>query len=129
MTGQINPVAWLAWLIAAAIVIASTRNPLYLAIAGSSAWSVYLSMSRQSRSASALAWRTALRLGLIVAGLTISFNLLTVHVGDRVLYTLPEAIPIFGGPATLNALAYGATSAGAILTLMIVAATFGWVDR
>lgn len=128
MSGQRNPVVWILWLVATTILIASTRNPLYLVIAGITTSAVYLSVRNPSTAGGA--WATVLRIGLIVAAMTIAFNVLTVHAGDRVLYRLPEAIPIFGGPATWNALSYGTTSAGAILILMLAAAAFSHaVDR
>jgi energy-coupling factor transport system permease protein len=54
---------------------------------------------------------------------------LTVHVGDRTFARLPDALPIIGGPLTLNALAYGLLSAVAISTLLIGAATFNTAVR
>lgn len=128
MSTGLNPIAWLGWAGAVTLVIVSTRNPLYLVLAGAAVLTVYLSLER--RAVAHAAWRTVLRIGIAVAILSVTFNLLTVHAGDRVIGRLPGALPIIGGPITLNALVYGVSSALAILTLLLVAATFSAaVDR
>lgn len=128
MSAQPNPLAWLGWAGAAALVIVATRNPLYLLLAGAALGTVYLSLDRPSGTRAA--WRIILRIGGVVALLSVLFNLLTVHSGDRVFARLPASIPIVGGPLTLNALVYGLTSALALLDLLLVAAVFSAaVDR
>lgn len=128
MSQRLNPPVWVAWAAATALLIVTTRNPLYLLIVGAALIAVHLSLDRQT--AAQAAWGTVLRIGVVVASLNVLFNLLTVHSGDRVLARLPESIPIAGGPLTLNALVYGLTSALALLNLLLLAAAFSAaVDR
>ncbi|HEU5421939.1 MAG TPA: CbiQ family ECF transporter T component [Nitrolancea sp.] len=119
---QSNALAWLAWAGAAALLVISSRNPLLLTLVLLETALVYLSGDRGGLRGAA--WSAVLRIGLAVAGLSIAFNLLTAHVGDHVLVTLPGAIPIAGGPLTLNSLLYGAVSGAAIVTLLLIAACF-----
>ncbi|HET7036507.1 MAG TPA: energy-coupling factor transporter transmembrane component T [Thermomicrobiaceae bacterium] len=117
-----NSLAWLIWAGAAALLVISSRNPLLLGLVLLEAALVYLTGDRGG--VRGAAWSSVLRIGLAVAGLNIAFNLLTAHVGDHVLLTLPGAIPIAGGPLTLNSLLYGAVSGAAIVTLLLIAACF-----
>lgn len=128
MTQRLNPVAWLVWAGAASLLVVSTRNPLLLATCGVAILIVYLSLEHGSSARAA--WATVLRIGLVVALLSIVFNLATVHIGDHVIAHIPAVLPIVGGPITLNALLYGCSSAAALLNLMLIAATFSAaVDR
>jgi energy-coupling factor transport system permease protein len=47
------------------------------------------------------------RFGLVVVATSAIFNMLMVHVGEHVLFTLPPALPLVGGPITLEALIFG----------------------
>jgi energy-coupling factor transport system permease protein len=67
--------------------------------------------------------------GSTLALLSVGFNLLTVHSGDRLLGRLPDVLPIVGGRLTWNALVYGCISALAIATLLIAAAAFNTAVR
>lgn len=128
MNAPVNPIPWLAWGGAATLIVVATRNPLYLALVGAAVGVVRLSLP--GLGTSAFAWRTVMRIGMAVAVLMVLFNLLTAHAGDFVLFRLPDGLPIVGGPWTLNALVYGAASAGALLDLLLITATFSAVvDR
>jgi energy-coupling factor transport system permease protein len=70
-------------------------------------------------------WRPLLRLALAFGVMSVLFNLLTAHVGDRVIGVLSESWPVIGGVLTLNALIYGLLSAMAIISLIAVSATLG----
>ncbi|MDQ6772744.1 MAG: energy-coupling factor transporter transmembrane protein EcfT [Candidatus Dormibacteraeota bacterium] len=71
-----------------------------------------------------VAGRASARPVLIAAGaaalLSVAFNLVLSHVGATVLFTLPAAVPVLGGPYTLEALVYGLIS-GATLAAAILA--------
>lgn len=123
----INAGAWVAWFAAVALIPLVTRNPLYLALALTAVLTVYLSLPR--RSGAARAWRLFVAVGSTLALISVAFNLLTVHVGDRRIGSLPDTLPIIGGPLTFNALLYGLLSASAISTLLIGAATFNTAVR
>ena len=43
------------------------------------------------------------------------FNALMIQAGDHVLFSLPDRLPLFGGPFTLEGLVYGALN-GLVLT-------------
>jgi energy-coupling factor transport system permease protein len=123
----VNPAAWIAWFAAVALIPLVTRNPLYLSLALATVLGVYLSIPR--RGGAARAWLIFVVVGSSLALVSVAFNVLTVHVGDRTFARLPDALPIIGGPLTLNALAYGLLSAIAISTLLIGAATFNTAVR
>lgn len=123
----INPAAWLLWLVGVAAVPIVTRNPFYLALDLLVVVVVYLALPR--RSGAARAWRLFVTIGLTLAALSIGFNVLTVHVGDRVFARIPEVVPIVGGKLTWNALAYGTLSALALAALLIAAAAFNTAIR
>jgi energy-coupling factor transport system permease protein len=72
-------------------------------------------------------WRVVVRLALILAAVSVLFNLLTVHVGDLVLAELPSDLPLIGGILTLNALIYGLLSGVALVTLVLIGTTLGAV--
>lgn len=123
----INAAAWIAWFAAVALIPLVTRNPLYLALALTTVLAVYLSIPR--RGGAARAWRLFVIVGSTLALVSVVFNVLTVHVGDRQFATLPDSLPIIGGPLTFNALLYGLLSAAAIATLLISAAAFNTAVR
>lgn len=123
----LNPLAWLGWLAGIAAVPLVTRNPLYLTLALLVAVVVYAAIPR--RGGAARAWRLFVTVGVSLAALSVAFNVLTVHSGDRVFAELPAGLPIVGGPLTWNAFAYGIVSALAISTLLIAAAAFNTAVR
>ncbi|MEX2314298.1 MAG: energy-coupling factor transporter transmembrane component T, partial [Thermomicrobiales bacterium] len=126
-SASINPLAWLFWFVGVACVPVVSRNPFYLALSLLVVLVVYLSLPRAS--GAARAWRLFALVGSTLALLSVGFNVLTVHVGDKVFATLPEALPIVGGKLTWNAFVYGALSALAIATLLLAAAAFNTAVR
>src|SRR4051794_26068552 len=70
-------------------------------------------------------WRPLLRLALAFGVMSVLFNMLTAHVGDRVIGVLSESWPVIGGVLILNVLIYGLLSAMAIISLIAVSATLG----
>ena len=128
MSASPNAASWSVWTAAGTLAVVTTRNPLYLVLIGAAVGASYL--SRDHGTATRGAWRLILRIGLVVAVVGIGFNLLTVHAGDHVIVSLPDAVPIVGGAVTVNALVYGLASAAALLDLLLIAATFSAaVDR
>ena len=123
----VNPVAWLLWFIAVGAAPLTSRQPYYLALTLLIAIVVHLSIPAGERGSSP--WRLFAYVGSTVAVLSIGFNVLTVHSGDRPFAALPATWPIIGGRLTYNALVYGAASALAISTLLFAAATFNTVVR
>jgi energy-coupling factor transport system permease protein len=117
-----NPVAWLAWLVAAALPALSTRNPLYLCLVLLASGVTFTAL--RNRSPVARSWGAFVRLGATLWLLTIPFALLTAHYGRLILFRLPESWPIIGGPITGEALLYGFCSGLALVTLLLVFAVF-----
>lgn len=117
---QRDPRAWIIWTAAAAVVAMLARNPLYtilLLLAVSLVKAVYDEEGRGLE----LPLR---RIGLLVIALSTLFNALFVHVGANVLFRLPEAWPLVGGPVTLEGAAYGATNGLVLLALLAIFLAF-----
>jgi energy-coupling factor transport system permease protein len=116
----LDPRAWTIWAVAASLPPLIGRNPWPLAatllatLGVWGAWSMGLAGAR---------WRPLLRLAFVFGAVSVLFNLLTAHIGDRPIAALPEAWPVIGGVLTLNALIYGLLSAMAIVSLVAVSAT------
>jgi energy-coupling factor transport system permease protein len=128
-TDRIDSRAWMVWAVAAMAPELIGRHPLVIAeilvivIIVRQAWAADIERA-------GLGW--FLRLGAVVLAISVLFNVLTVHAGDRVLARLPEGWPVIGGPLTANALVYGCVSAVALFTLLLVGVTTGallsWMD-
>ncbi len=109
--------AWLCWLAAVVIILTLTRNPIYLALTLAWIAGVGLAAARIPNQAQGGLPLSPWRFALIVVPLSALFNALTVHVGRTVLARLPASWPLFGGPITLEALAYGALNGLALTGL------------
>jgi energy-coupling factor transport system permease protein len=99
-----------------------TRNPAYGVLMLGVVLVHYAAASR--RHAQERGWGVLLRIAAGVSLLVVPLNALSVHTGDHVLFTLPKEWPIVGGPITLEALVWGASSALGLLNLLILFATF-----
>ena len=117
-----HPVAWLAWLAAAALPALSTRNPFYLSLILLVAAVVYAALGR--RSPLAQSWGAFVRFGALLWLLSIPFTALTSHHGTLVLFTLPQSWPVIGGIITLEALLYGLSGGLALVALLLIFAVF-----
>jgi energy-coupling factor transport system permease protein len=117
-----HPVAWTAWLAAAALPALSTRNPFYLCLVLLAAGVTFTAL--KDRSPAARSWGAFVRLGATLWLFTIPFALLTAHYGRLILFRLPASWPVIGGPITGEALIYGFSSGLALVTLLLVFAVF-----
>lgn len=117
-----HPLAWLVWLVAAALPALSTRNPLYLSLVLLAVALTYAALGR--RNVLAQRWTAFVRFGAALWLLTIPFTALTSHAGEIVLFSLPRTWPIIGGAITLEGLLYGVTGGLALITLLLLFATF-----
>ena len=117
--------SWVAWLVAAALPAFVLRNPLYLALILGAAWIVYAALGRTSAVGSS--WGSFVRVGLFLFVLAIPFNALSIHVGQIVLFRLPESWPVVGGAITLETIIAGAVSGLALFTILVVFAAFNAV--
>ncbi len=107
--------AWIVWSLAAVVAALSTDNPVYRGLVTLAALDVLLTWLPRSRSLR--------RLGVAVAFsalFAVLVNVLVSHTGADVLIHLPDAIPVFGGPVTLESVAFGVT-VGLGLTAALVA--------
>jgi energy-coupling factor transport system permease protein len=118
----LDPRAWIIWAVAASLPPLVGRNPWPLAATLLATLGVWATWSVGTAGAR---WRPLLRLGLVFGAVSVLFNLLTAHIGDRPIAALPESWPVIGGVLTLNALIYGLLSAMAIFSLVAVSATLG----
>jgi energy-coupling factor transport system permease protein len=117
-----HPLAWSAWLAAAALPALSTRNPLYLSLTLLVAAVTYMALGR--RSPLVRSWGAFVRFGAFLWLLAIPFIALTAHHGEIVLFRLPAHWPVIGGAITGEAFLYGLTGGLALLTLLLVFAVF-----
>lgn len=126
----LHPLAWVAWATGMVVALTVTRNPWLLALILTIIGLILAQQKRLATEADDAAMPAApfgvLRFGLIVVTTSALFNVLMVHVGTHVLLTLPPAIPLVGGPLTLEALLYGALNG---LVLAGLFATFSVLNR
>ncbi|MDX9954626.1 MAG: ATP-binding cassette domain-containing protein [Anaerolineae bacterium] len=108
------PLPWLLWALAFLVVSYTTRNPLYLVLACVVLWATVEAHAQQ----------LSLRLFLTVLLLGTVWNFVTVHVGNTVLFALPETWFLIGGSYTLEAALYGALNG---LALALILSTFGFL--
>ena len=105
----LHPVTWVIWAVVGATLSMLTRNPAYGVLMLGVVLVHYAAASR--RHAGERGWGVLLRIAAGVSLLVVPLNALSVHTGDHVLFTLPKEWPIVGGPITLEALVWGASSA------------------
>jgi energy-coupling factor transport system permease protein len=122
---MLHPIAWVAWTAAVAVSATLTQNPFYLAILLGIVAIQFVAAGKHHPSAQG--WRSLLRLVLGLALLVIPFNALNAHAGDHVLLHLPPSWPLIGGPITLEAVLWGASTALGLLVLLILFGTFNLV--
>ena len=118
----LHPLTWLAWLSTALVVVMSTRNPLYLIevllIAG------IVSARANAGEGRREVWEPTPRFALLVILIGALINMLSSHSGATVLLSLPEGLPLIGGPVTLEAVVYGALAGLTLVVLLVLFAVF-----
>jgi energy-coupling factor transport system permease protein len=127
--------AWGLWLAGAMLFALSTRNPFYLGLIMAVALLVNRALSRYAerrdtgqasedtgsgRRSGGVLLRAVVLISLAVA----LFKGMSLHLGATVLFTLPDWIPVLGGPVTLEALASAGLDALTILTVLAVFVAF-----
>ncbi len=128
--------AWLLWLISAMLGALLTRNPFYLLLVSAAALLVNRGLNRSSdqmdasddtisnndptRRGFGLFMRAVLLLLLVVT----LFKGLSIHIGQTALFTLPDQIPVIGGPVTLEGMSFAAIDALSIMAVLAVFAAF-----
>ena len=112
ITLNCHPLTWLAWGSAALGLTITSRNPyvqVLLLLIFINVWFAY------RRPGAGL----SLRLGLMLATLPIVFDLVFSRFGTHVMFSLPS-LPVVGGPWTVEALVFGATTGAALLLTVTV---------
>ena len=128
--------AWSLWLLAAMLATLSTRNPFYLALVLAVALVVGRTIRRKAESSSAShdnseirnpksefsgLWRIVIIVTLIVS----VFKGLSNHLGETVLFVIPDWVPPpFAGPITLEAMVSAWLDALTLITMLAVFAAF-----
>ena len=113
--------AWLMWLAACAVVLWTTRNPLYLVLVLLCIVWVRTALTHHAGPAVvASAPISLVRLVVFMVPLSAVLNAVWTHAGDTVLFRLPGWLPLIGGTVTLEALVYG-TLNGFVLAGFIIA--------
>ena len=107
-----HPLAWCAWATAALAAAFMDRNPFLQALLLLVIINVLIPYRGQGR---LRGWK----LGLALAVVPILFSFALSRFGTHVLFTLP-AIPIIGGPWTLDAAVFGASTGAALLLTLAV---------
>jgi energy-coupling factor transport system permease protein len=107
-----HPLAWCAWATAALAAAFIDRNPFLQALLLLIVINVYLPYRGQRRMRT---WK----IGLALAIIPILFSVTLSRFGTHVLFTLPP-IPIIGGPWTLDAAVFGASTGAALLLTVAI---------
>lgn len=115
--------AWLVWVLAAAALAMTIRNPLYTLILLLVARLVDVACGRVD----AGLHLPLGRITLAVLFFATFFNGLFVHSGQTVLFHLPAAWPLIGGPITLEGMVYGLETGLILLALLFLFVTFNRV--
>jgi energy-coupling factor transport system permease protein len=101
---MIHPLAWLAWLVAVSAALSATRNPLHLAIVLLSIACIGAANTQQRERMLRIPPIPFISFLVVFSAL---INGLTVHHGQHELFSLPDWLPLLGGPITAESLIYG----------------------
>jgi energy-coupling factor transport system permease protein len=109
--------AWLVWSLAAVAVALSTDNPVYRGLVAAAALNVLIAWLPPGRRLRPLAF------GLVFAVFfAVLINGLAGHGGSDTIVRLPDAVPVFGGPITVESLLFGGSvGLGLVAALLAVA--------
>src|ERR1700738_5356797 len=112
-----NPRALAAWSLASLVVALGTTNPFYRGLVALAGVAV---LPRQVRPGTRLRPLFVLLAGAVAGAALI--NPLLSHLGDDVLFSLPGAIPVAGGPVTAEAAVFGLVAGLGIAASMLAVA-------
>ena len=107
-----HPLTWCAWATACCAAAFLDRNPYLQIVLLIVVINVSLALGRQHRFPS---WKLAVGLAIV----PVLFSVALSRFGHHVLFSLPS-IPIVGGPWTLEATLFGATTGMALLLVVMV---------
>ena len=115
---MINSIVWMIWLLVVMVFILSTRNPIYLGLilVGLLFLGHRLAQEKKIKN-----WVVAnLRFLLTMILLSTLINGFFSHVGQTILFTIPQKWPLIGGNFTLESLVYGVINGLVIGALYIL---------
>jgi energy-coupling factor transport system permease protein len=114
--------AWIVWVAGMTTAALTTLHPIYLVLL---LGIVVLLWDHSTEDARAmLRFGTLVRIAIYALVFSAVFNMLTVHHGQRILFRLPDALPIIGGALTLESLLYGGLNALRIVVLIFAFSLF-----
>ncbi len=117
MNTSLSPRAWLIWSLAAVAVALSTDNPVYRGLVAVAALNVLIAWLPPGRGLKGLTFG----LGFAVF-FAVLINGLAGHGGSDTIVRIPDAVPVFGGPITTEALLFGGSvGLGLVAALLAVA--------
>lgn len=119
-----NPRAVAAWSLSGITIALASGNPVYRVLVLLCALNVLVALRRPDVSLRGLG------IALVVAALiAITVTTLASHTGDHAFLTLPAGIPVVGGPLTIEAVLFGASTGVGIAAAVIAAAPLSLVLR
>lgn len=140
-THEFHIASWALWLCAAALAALGTRNPFYLALIIAIALLVGRALNHPAplaaTSSDGISEQTSTpneptqrtlgglwRVVILVAFAVALLKGLSYHIGLTVLFTLPDWLPVIGGPITLEGMVSAALDGVSLMSVLAVFATF-----
>jgi energy-coupling factor transport system permease protein len=118
----VNPRALATWSVSSITVALASGNPVYRVLVLLCALNVLVALRRPDVSLRGVA------IALVVAALiAIIITTLASHTGDHAFLVLPSAIPVLGGPLTIEAALFGASTGLGIAAAVLAAAPLSLV--
>lgn len=101
-----NTANWIAWLVMTLAVLLSTRNPIYLIILLTNLLIIGVHLSQKN----SIRFWVSQNLRFIITMVLIStiINAIFTHIGQTVLFKIPQNWILIGGNITLESILYGA---------------------
>ena len=117
-----NPRSLAAWSLAGMTIALASGNPVYRVLVLLCALNVVVMLHRPDVRI------RGLFLALVVAGcIAIVVTTLASHTGDHAFVALPSGIPVIGGPLTIEAVLFGASTGAGIAAAVLAAAPLSLV--
>jgi len=118
----VNPRALAAWSVSGITIALATGNPVYRVLVLLCALNLLVALRRPDASLRGLG------VALLVAGLiATAVTTLASHTGDHAFLVLPSSIPVLGGPLTVEAAFFGASTGVGIAAAVLAAAPLSLV--
>jgi len=118
----VNPRAVAAWSLGGVTIALATGNPVYRALVLLCAVNMLVALRRPGARLRPLF--VAL---LVAAAIAMVVTTLASHTGDHVVVSLPSGIPVIGGPLTVEAALFGASTGVGIAAAVLAAAPLSLV--